>query len=324
MDRLYTNGMIAVKEKTLLGERLRRLCEGSTDEAFRLLLESGFGSGAEVSSPREFELLTEIEHRNVDAFIRTYAPSEAVKSYFFYPRDFHNVRAAVKAEFLSLPLEQMLAPEGTIPVKTIVAAVQSGDLSKVGILADAIEQATALFREENGAPTGVQIGSIFEKALFAALKKSCARSRLLSKFVAMKADMTNLLTAFRAPSMELVEEMFVTGGKLSAAKLSEVFTDTEGLERELSNTALAPFLKACIEAKRNGVPYSEAERMLESFDLHYLNENRFTLKGNEPFIYYVLRRRAECDDVRIVFVCLNAGMTEVEIKKRLRSTREGL
>ena len=40
---------------------------------------------------------------------------------------------------------------------------------------------------------------------------------------------------------------------------------------------------------------------------------------NQPFLYYVFRRRAENADVRILFVCLLAGMKDYEIKARLRS-----
>lgn len=43
-DVIYTNGVIAAREKYLLKEKLLRLCEGKVEDAFRILLESGYGS----------------------------------------------------------------------------------------------------------------------------------------------------------------------------------------------------------------------------------------------------------------------------------------
>jgi vacuolar-type H+-ATPase subunit C/Vma6 len=43
------------------------------------------------------------------------------------------------------------------------------------------------------------------------------------------------------------------------------------------------------------------------------------MEGNHPFLYYVFRKRAENADVRIIFVCLGAGMSQAEIKKRRRT-----
>ena len=58
--------------------------------------------------------------------------------------------------------------------------------------------------------------------------------------------------------------------------------------------------------------------MLASCEAEYFAARRFELKKSEPFLYYAFRRRIENENVRILFVCLLAGMKEDEIKKRLR------
>lgn len=324
MDCLYTNGVIAVKEKFLLGERLKRLCEGSADEAFRQLTENGFGAGADALSSHDYEALIAAEERNTDDFIMRYAPSSAVRDYLMLPRDFHNAEALVKSEYLSLDAKKMLAPEGNYPIAVLTNAVQSGDYDKIGELGEMVKQAVALFSDEEKKPTGAEVGALFVRGLYRALQRSCRKDRAVSSILARKADMLNLLTAFRSDNAKAAEQMYVAGGKLSEKDLVRVFGDAERCERAFARSNYSAFVQACFEARRAGLPYTHAERMAAHCEIDDLSRRRFALNGSEAFLYYVFRRRLECEDVRILFVCLHAGMKEGEIKGRLRSLREGL
>ena len=48
LDVAYTSGVIAVREKYLLKDKIFRFCESTAEEVFRALLENGFGGGAEL------------------------------------------------------------------------------------------------------------------------------------------------------------------------------------------------------------------------------------------------------------------------------------
>ena len=88
-DVQYTNGVIAVREKNFLGEKLLRICEMQPEDAFRFLLDSGFGSGAEgVNGFHDFEKLVALEDARLYAFIREYAPSKAELEYLLIPELF--------------------------------------------------------------------------------------------------------------------------------------------------------------------------------------------------------------------------------------------
>ena len=63
---------------------------------------------------------------------------------------------------------------------------------------------------------------------------------------------------------------------------------------------------------------AEAEKRLAETEIRLFEARKYELSGSEPFLYYVLRRKTECANVRAAMVCLNAGMKESEIKKRLR------
>ncbi|MDE6667852.1 MAG: hypothetical protein K2K38_05845, partial [Clostridia bacterium] len=89
----YVNGVIAVKEVYLLGDKISKLCDASAEDAFRAVSEGGFGKGADAVSVYEYEKLLYADERDLDAFIREYATTNAEKAYLLSPRDFHNAKA---------------------------------------------------------------------------------------------------------------------------------------------------------------------------------------------------------------------------------------
>ena len=297
---VYTNGVIAVKEKSLLGEKLLRFAEMSAEEVFRALTESGFGGGSEAKSASDGELMCRAEEGALDAFIREYAPSRAITEYFFAPRDFHNLKALVKAKLLGTDAAPMLAPEG---------------LKTVEELREIVETDPRFPWEQLAEETGAEIGAAFDKALYAHLFLKCKGSAVLKKLLVGKVDRLNILTALRSSDEEFAKSCYLAGGKLKEAQLGEVFKG----EGTLKGSPYADFYKSARAAKEAGRPLTEAERALDTFEAEYFAAHKYELAGKEPFLYYVFRRRAEIADVRILLGCLNAGLPEQEIKKRLRA-----
>ena len=317
-DVTYTNGVIAAGEKYLLKDKIFKMCETGAEEALRILSEVGFGKGAETDSVYGYENLVSADEKAIDSFIREYAPCRAEEVYLLAPRDFHNAKAVVKAVYLNLGLDKMTAPDGLIPVNEILSAVQSGEYGVLGkILGGAVEESARLLSE--GSASGARIGIIFEKALYEYLLAECSKNATLKKLLTAKADMTNIITALRAGSPENAREYFVAGGKLTEEKLSKLFCeDKERALKAFVGTDYHGFVKLCFADTAEGLPLTSAERFAESYETEYFGKNRYALKSSQPFLYYVFRRRAENANVRIVFVCVLAGMKESQIKSRLR------
>ncbi len=323
LDCVFTTGVIAVKEKNLLKEKLFRLAEMTTEEAFRALIEHGFGGGAETaSSPYEYEALISLEEKDLEAFIREYAPTKETAAYFLSPHDFHNAKALLKAKYLSLSEQKMLAGEGLIPISLLTSCVASSDFSpleKVNAeLKSACEEAAKLLEEET--VSGSEIGLLFDRASNLHLLRVLKRNRLLKKFIVRKTDMINILTALRSKDSQQAEKYYLLGGELLKEKLAVFFGENEEkILAEFSTTPYSKFVKECVEAKQKGVPYFMAEKILAGFETEYFSARKYELKSEQPFLYYVLRRKIENANVRIVFAGKLAGLTEAEIKKRLRA-----
>ncbi|MDE6690870.1 MAG: V-type ATPase subunit [Clostridia bacterium] len=321
-DLLYTNGVIAAREKYLLNDRIFKLCDSGAEDVLRALSESGFGKGAEAASVYEYEKLVSADEAAIDEFIREYAPSRAEAAYLLSPRDFHNAKAAVKARYLNISIENMLAPAGLIPAEVVVNCVNSGDYAPLGnVLGEAVKEAAALFSDENGREvSGAEIGIIFEKALYKHLRETCAKNGLLKKLLTTKADMTNILTALRSVDAESAAKCYVAGGKLNEKQLLSLFDeDKEKALKAFKSTPYYEFINKCIADKAAGLPLTAAERICESYETEYFTAKKYELQKSQPFLYYVFRRRAENANVRILFVCLLAGMKDSEIKRRLRA-----
>lgn len=319
IDRTYVNGIIAVKEVSLLGSRIIKMCESGAEDAFRTIIESGFARGAELTSVYDYELALIVDEKDIDAFIREYAPSRAALQYLFTPRDYHNAKALLKAEYLKSDPEKLLAPEGMYTVAQIKSFTE-GEKCPDERLSKAINEVRALLSKEGEAPSGAEIGLIFERALQARLMEVCKFNGQLKKFLVKRADMTDILTVMRASSEEYAKSNLFSLGKLDTKKLLSVFNEEpEKAEKALDGTPYKDFWRACFAVRQKGLPQTEAERTLAGLEEQFYQDNKYNLAGGQPFLYYVFRRRAENQNVRIVLSCLLAGMEADEIKKRLRS-----
>jgi V/A-type H+-transporting ATPase subunit C len=320
IDTLFTNGVIAVKEKSLLGDKINRLCEVGADEAFRILQECNFGGG-EWESAYDYDRAVYADERSIDDFVREYATGNAELAYLLAPRDFHNAKALVKAESLGVAPDKMLAPDGLIPSALIAQCMKDGDFSPLSgeegkIVANAITLSRERLSEEDC--TGAEIGIIFERAKYSYLISACKKSKFLRSVIAKKIDMTNILTCLRSFDEKELSSGYITGGKIGLSQLYPLFCDSEKLDENLFGEDMRAFLRLCISAKKESLPLSSAERMRDSLEYSLLSDRRYELKKNQPFLYYVFKRRLENENVRIVFVCLLCGMDEREIKARLR------
>ena len=108
--------------------------------------------------------------------------------------------------------------------------------------------------------------------------------------------------------------------EVTEKEISVVFSlEEEKAIKRFKEEEYKALVEECFVAKRKGVPFTNAEKLRDGYETEYFSRIKYELKNSQPFLYYVYRRRIENANVRILFVCLLAGLTETEIKKRLRS-----
>ena len=122
-DTTFTNGVIKSREKYLLGDKIERMADGSLQDAFRTLKESGFGGDAGTESFADSETLIRAEEQQVNLFINEYAPNAYTKAFLLAEYDFHNAEALVKCKFADASEQKMLGVEGMYTVERLKEAV---------------------------------------------------------------------------------------------------------------------------------------------------------------------------------------------------------
>ena len=320
-DLIYVNGIIAVKENSLLKDKILAFCEMSAETAFRALSESGFIKNTDVNSVFDYEKVLQTDEADIDEFTREYAPNNAIKTYFFAPRDFHNAKALVKAKYLNTDADKMLAPEGLLSLDTLKKLVDGEKVEGVyPELIDGVNSAVVLFEEGGANTSGAEVGKIFEQKLYSCLFTACKHNALLKKLLTQKVDMTNILIAMRSNTPEYAANNVISGGKIPLDKLLLLFDENEEkAERALNGSYLEKFWKECYKTRKTGLPFMNTEKRVSALEIDFLSEHRYELKRSQPFMYYIFRRRTENENVRIVLSCLLAGLSADEIKARLRN-----
>ena len=94
--------------------------------------------------------------------------------------------------------------------------------------------------------------------------------------------------------------------------------DTDKTIYEFALTPWSDFVRLCIEESESGRPLVKAEKLMDGYETEYFYKRRYELQAEQPFLYYISRRKTENANVRIVLACLLAGVAEADIKKRLR------
>ena len=90
----------SVEMNLLTKERAENLIDcNSPEDAIKILIDIGYGKGAEEIEAKDFEKLLSEEIKKVYDFVRGIAPSEAKLYAFLYPYDYHNLKVLMKAEF---------------------------------------------------------------------------------------------------------------------------------------------------------------------------------------------------------------------------------
>ena len=310
---IFTNGVIKSREKFLLGDKISRLADSSAEEAFGILKESGFGLDAHADDISDAEKMVRAEETLVNDFIKEYAPDGKTQAFLLAEYDFHNAQAAVRCKYAGADESKIYAPEGVLSVDALKAAVDKSDYTALPKeMGEAIAEAAALFEE--GKASGVDIDCAFKRKEYEYMLKNAA-SRPLRSILSASADAANVSTALRGRDEKLAEKCFLKGGKLS---LDKIKTLCAASFQEIEEGDFPEDVKIAARAAAKGKPLTEFEKNTDDFALVLMNKTRYDMRGSEQFITYIMRRRAEIRNVRIIAVSLAAGIPNAKIKSKIR------
>lgn len=321
VDSFFSNARAVSQENYLLGkDRLNRMLESETaEEAYKILLESGFGNGA-VGSCADFENLISAEMQKFRSFLDETCVNGAFKSFLLIKNDYHNAEAFIRSKYLNVRAEDFTVQDGLIEKSVLKGYILS---DKYDSLPKSLKTALINIDEAfvSGNASGFFVSSEIKKALYSEYKKICKGD--LKKILEVKADAVNIGAVLRSDNYEQAKKNFVCGGSVSEATLKKLSEAPEDQLKSLAKDIKSELdIVSAVEDVIMGKPLTELEREADGYALKYFKKFKYSADGDYPYMLYCYYKLNEIENVRIIMVGLLNGIDKNEIKRRLRETYE--
>ena len=316
---LFSSAVAVSMEKTLLGDdRLKRMVDGTADDALKILSEVGFGAGESLGG--ETDAVSATETAKLSAFIKETAPDDKTAKFFLYPYDFRNAETLIKNKHLKTTTEISL--NGLFDAKELKDKIFADDYSSLPKnMASALFDADKAFIE--GTASGLYINSLFTKALYDELFSLKIGNGFLSEILCAKADFINIGIALRSRNLSAARKQFVHFGKLDLNALKAVCEDDfDKIRERFRFSGYKVEIYAALDGIENGMGLKEFEKASDGYAVKLVKKHRYNQEGDFPFIRYCFYKLADIVNARIILVGHVSGLSATEITERLREHYE--
>lgn len=320
MQELYTYAVsrIRAREAGLLSKHDLELIISSKsyDEALKLLSDKGF-SGNEHSNTAE-ELL-KAEQEKIWSFISELVEDMSVFDVFLIPRDYHNLKAAIKSTVTDFDAEGIYLSNGTVELKTICEAVKTRDFSALPEkMAEAAEEAISLLVKHGD---GQLCDIVLDRASLEAMTEAsrATKNELLKNYAELTAAISDIKTVLRAKKMnksdEFLKKALAECKTIDKQKLIRAFS---GGEDELTEYLISSGYEEAVEMYNNS--YSAFEKWCDNKIIELAKNEKHNSFTAAPIAAYILAREYEIKTVRIILSGKLHKLDNNLIRERLRES----
>ncbi len=311
----------ALSTKVLSAAAIRRLADGSFDDAMRTLLDIRYGNVPDATGA-DIERMIDNERKRTADEIRELSPNPKLTDLLLLATDVHNLKVLVKARLLDTADFAFL--EGGLYGRELMEkAVASADYRALPLwLTEALNALEARLRVGTDPQT---ISLLLDRAYLAhALdaSKTAAEPFIRRYFTAM-CDFGNLLTIFRLRAMgapgEDMRDMLLPDGQFAARGL---LAACELSGEAVLNLLPAGALKAAIarglaDMQKTG-SIGALERERDNYLLSLVQEHKHDTLTIFPVVGYYLARDREAKAVRLILTVKKNGLDDAIVQERLR------
>lgn len=322
VDQLYANGRIAVMSTRLMGaDKFSRLAESNTlAEAVKLLVENGYGNGAALTDPNDYERLLVEELDEALKVLKELCMNKYAVKYFLAKYDYLNAKALMKCKYMRTDGIAYCYNEATLSPEAMQSAFVADDYSLCSKnMAEACDAIDTAFANGNRAPSVIDV--TLDKAMFADMLVYANKCKLRFKFIKQMfvylADTTNFMSAYRVKKAGLdksvYEDMIVAGGKISEEQLFDLFDNEQkaiNLPYEYKR-----FYSLCTQDNANLTP-AETEQKNARYAILRDNADLMTI---QPVLEYFFDKVNEIERIRRALVAIKSGLDKDKIKDILKN-----
>ncbi|MCH5159985.1 MAG: V-type ATPase subunit [Clostridiales bacterium] len=318
-DQLYANGRIAVMSTRLLGaDKFTRLAECSTlVEALRLLSENGYGAGATVASPNDYEHILRAELDSTLALLKELCYDRNAVSYFLCPYDYVNAKILMKSKYQRVSgVEYCFANASYDPSKMQDDFVADDYKSYTKNMAEACDGIDTEFA--GGNRSAQMIDTYLDKAMFADMGRYAKRCsiRLVQKLFAWQVDTTNLMLIYRLKRANCAEseltKWFVNGGKVKLDTLVKLWNN-DAVAIDLPEEYRRFYELTRVD--NSTLAAAEKEQIAYRNKLVAEYSDLLTI---QPVLEYFFKKIDEIQKLRRLLVDVKSGVDKEKIKEKLK------
>ncbi len=316
---VFQNAKIKHMESKLLAvQSVQRLLDcDSTQDAFKVLIDLGFGSGLTFEG-NDFDRLFESEEEKSVAFLKEFNVDNAL-DVFLLQYDYLNLKAILKATMQGARDKVTLAPNGLYDADMLQAVV---DGEKVDGMSKHIEIAVgevqSLVAEGKATPHMIDcaVDKEMYKHVFACIKKS---GKLAKDYFIRKIDYLNLLSLLRSRklglSYEFFKEGFIEGGNIALGTFENTFDSSlDSLVEGVKHTVYEDIVKKVAEDGDIISVEVESDNAL----LKMWREENNDLFSVAPIVSFYLTRMTELRLAKLIVAGIKNNVDAQIIKKRMR------
>ena len=324
LDYLFSTARIrAMEGKLLSAQRLNEMIDARTlDDAERILSDAGWESPIFISFDAMEETISR-ERAKIYKELNGFVPEKRIIKVFQLPYDYHNLKAIIKGRAIGKDYAYMLSDAGTIPSEKLNAIIAEKNFSPLSpAMKNAVSEAIETLNR-TGDP--FYSDTVLDRACYSEMMSiaKATESDFLKKYIALKIDTINLLTAVRIKkrgmNYEFIRQSFIEGGNLGLNKLlTELSPDT--LETLFAKSDLLSAARIAGKVIKGDEKLAALDKACDDCLMEYLHSAKYIGLGEQPLIGYIGAKETELTDVKIVFGGKLVQENPEITKRRLRET----
>lgn len=314
----FAIGNLRARENKLLrkNDMSQLVAAGSTDELAKLLRDKGIGKTETADVP----LLLSEETEQMWKYITEFAPDENAFAPFICENDFHNYKAVLKGVIRGREYKDLLILPASVELTALEKSVKekSFDALPEYMRKSAREAYDVLAKSGDSQLADCIIDAGCMDAQRAAALKT--KNAIIKELITVSVFYKNIKAALRAAkstrNAEFLESALTETGVVSKSEL--VKAALSGEEEVLKLLSKAVTVGGAGAAKAYKTSPGEFEKYADNKLLSVAGKCKLVTLGVEPLVGYMLAKKAEIMDLRIVYSGVKTGKEPEKTLERLR------
>lgn len=318
---VYAVSRIRSRERTLLDrETIKRMSEGTAEEAWRTLTELGYGGANAETEELDSETLCENELKSAYELVKEVTTNPTLTDIFFLRADVSNLKLFIKQRLTGAKDSGIYAFGGVYDPNELKKMVELKNYSalpeKIAAGMNAAEEMC-----DKGEINPARLSTIIDQGYVDhALEKG---DKFIKTYFKAVCDFDNIIAMARMADLNADEErlkaLLLTGGDIPHSALIKAFSSRgDGFTKDIAAGEFKEEMKKALTVYAETKSAAAIERARDNALMRLASRGKNDIDTIAPVIGFLLAKRQETRVVRIVMTCLRNKLGAETIAERMR------